>query len=126
MAVTWGTKPSGARNIVGLTVGTLRVESFAGRDPSGLRYTIRCTQCNSTWTETHTSIVEGHLSKGCRFDVCRLGRLTEKKITAHEKWIDSPDPVTPELPAAAAPKPVAPQRPRRKVEILGHEMEIEE
>ena len=96
--------PSAVPHIEGMTVGSLTVESFAYRDANGLKFNIRCNRCGDRWIETYRRIMDGFLSQGCRNTPCRLDKLPESKKSAHERWLDSPEPVAatqqPETPEA--------------------------
>jgi hypothetical protein len=82
-------------SVVGMVVGTIVVDSFAYRDGRDFKFNVRCNRCGDSWIETHRRIADGFLRQGCRNTACRLNRLPERKITAHEKWLIAPDEVKP-------------------------------
>lgn len=95
----WATRPADVQDLTGRTVGTLRVTGFSHRDAAGIKWHVLCTKCGDRTIETSRRIIDGHLGKGCRIDNCRLDRLPEKRITQHEKWLNSADDPTQAAPA---------------------------
>src|SRR5580700_8216464 len=87
----WATRPSDVRDLTGYTEGTLNVIGFSHRDAAGVKWHVRCSKCGDRTIETSKRIIDGHLRKGCRVDDCRLNRLKPVRLTAHERWLNSPD-----------------------------------
>jgi hypothetical protein len=87
-----------------MTVGSLIVDSFSQRDASGFKFNIRCTRCGDRWLESYRRIRDGFMAQGCHNNLCRLNRLPESKVTAHEAWLNSPEP-EPIPEPTPAPKP---------------------
>jgi hypothetical protein len=98
--------PSTIPHIEGMKVGTLTVDSFARRDASDFKFNIRCTRCGDRWTESYRRIMDGFLHQGCRNTTCRLNRLPESKVSAHEKWLNEPEPLAVTQSEPVKPEPV--------------------
>lgn len=102
------------RDLSGMTEGTLVVETLAYRTSDGEpRYNVRCKKCGDQWIERYQRLSQGFLKQGCHNSICRLNKLPDSKISAHERWLSEPEPepVTEPVPEPAPVKAVAPAPP---------------
>lgn len=98
----WQTRPATIADLTGLRAGELSVTGMAQRKPE-VYWWVRCGRCGSTFRERHSLIMAGGLH--CKSDLCQLNRLPVRKTTAHEEWLNSPEP-EPEPQPTPAPEPI--------------------
>lgn len=96
----------GYLDLAGYLSGTVRVESFAGRDRNRVpRWNMRCERCFSSWVAPHQQLTQGDGFR-CRNVACQLGRVEARDIV-------SPTP-KPDHETDNVPKPVATPAPAPK------------
>jgi hypothetical protein len=79
-------RSGGFANIEGWKFGSVRVLSFAGRNP--VRWSVRCERCASTWTENHVKLTQGDYR--CKNVACQLGRVQAPRAKHIEPEIETP------------------------------------
>jgi hypothetical protein len=94
--------PLGAVNWTGHKFGSIEVVKLANSSPR--QWLLRCEVCKSEWPVPERILSQYNaagLPIPCRLETCRYGRLPERKISAHERWLNSPEPI-----AVTQPEPV--------------------
>ena len=83
-------RSGGFANIEGLKFGTVKVLSFAGRNPAP-RWNVVCDVCSSRWTELHSKLTQG--AYHCKNVACTLGRVQAPRAKQIEPEIEKPVPI---------------------------------
>ena len=112
-------RSGGFANIEGWKFGTVKVLSFAGRNPAP-RWNVVCERCSSSWTEQHYRLTQGEYH--CKNMACTLGRVQapRAKQTEHEPEIETPVPIPAPVPKVSDEY----RRYREQMKVWGMEKDL--